>query len=378
MNTPFRTFVLLFSLCAPLPLLALSSAKWQPFVEHYTNDLARQLKKQNIPGAALSIVAAGQPSVAVGFGKTKIKNGRQINAHTRFRLASVSKTFAGSLSAKLATQGQLSLGDPVRKYVTQATTHYKSTLKVKHLLSHSSGLVPNAYDNLIESRMKYEKIVPKLFTISPICKPSKCYGYQNVMFSVIGDVIKKRTGKSYQTWLQQAFFKPLKMRDASVGYKGMVADNNYAHPHVRGRKRWHTARLKKHYYKVAPAAGVNASASDMVQWLKAQLGLYPKVLSQGMLKKQFTPYTHTKKELRRRVWRKKLQQAHYGLGWRIYKYNNETIYYHSGWVQGYRTDIVIVPRLKVGFSLMLNAETGLINELTTQFLNKLLKQQKKA
>ena len=48
------------------------------------------------------------------------------------------------------------------------------------------------------------------------------------------------------------------------------------------------------------------------------------------------------------------------------------MYYHSGWVQGYRADIVVLPRLSIGFSLMLNAETGLINELTTDFIDRVL------
>jgi len=42
--------------------------------------------------------------------------------------------------------------------------------------------------------------------------------------------------------------------------------------------------------------------------------------------------------------------------------------YHSGWVQGYRTDIVVIPSMEIGFSLLLNAESGLINELTVDFI----------
>lgn len=332
------------------------------------------MKKKRIPGAAISIVKPNFPSIALGLGKTKLRNGTPVNATTRFRLASVSKTFAGSLSAKLATNGEFLLRDPVSKYLPDfKLADGKSPLRIYHLLSHSSGLVPNAYDNLIESRMTYPKIVEKLAKVDPICKPGKCYGYQNVMFSLIGEVTKKSTGKSYEKWLEDDIFKPLRMQHASVGYDGMVQDKNYALPHVMGRKKWITARLKPHYYKVAPAAGVNASASDMVQWLKAQLGEFPHVLNADALTKQTHSYTKTKKELKRRVWKKKLNEAHYGLGWRIYDYDGEEVFYHSGWIQGYRADIVVIPKLKIGFSLMLNAEAGLINELTTDFINRALK-----
>ncbi|WP_404340596.1 serine hydrolase domain-containing protein [Pseudoalteromonas mariniglutinosa] len=346
---------------------------WQKLVDNYSQHLKQQLKKQGIPGGALAIVNIGHADHIEGIGFTKVKNGLSVNSNTRFRLASVSKTFAGSLTAKLAAQGEFSLDDPVSMFIPEfANTVYKDDLKVFHLLSHSSGLVPNAYDNLIESRMNYADIVAKLLAVQPICEPGLCYGYQNVMFNLINSVILKSTAMDYTHWLNKFIFAPLQMRNASVGFSAMTKDENYAHPHVRGRSRWYTARLKKNYYKVAAAAGVNASASDMAIWLKAQLGQYPSVLPLAALIKQTRPYTDTKKELYRRVWRNHVKQAHYGLGWRVYNYDDEILYYHSGWVQGYRSDIVILPQQNIGFSLILNAETGLINELTTEFINRVL------
>ncbi|SFB91569.1 serine hydrolase domain-containing protein [Pseudoalteromonas denitrificans] len=350
-----------------------TTENWNKLTGSYVKHLKQALNKKSIPGAALSIVNTNYDSIALGVGQTKIKNGESITVNTRFRLASISKTFAGSLTSKLAEQGAFSLNDSVEKYLPNIKfSNFDESLKIYHLLSHSSGLVPNAYDNLIESRMNYPDIVNKLTSVMPLCIPGRCYGYQNVMFSLIGEITKKSTGVSYSDWLNKAIFKPLNMKNASIGFEAMVADKHYAHPHVKGRKRWHTAKLKKNYYKVEPAAGVNASASDMVQWLKAQLGSYPQILNDKTLKQQIFGYTKTKKELKRRIWREKLKQAHYGLGWRIYDYGGEQLYYHSGWVQGYRADIVVIPRLNIGFSLMLNAETGLINELTTDFIDRVL------
>ncbi|MEL0634635.1 serine hydrolase domain-containing protein [Pseudoalteromonas carrageenovora] len=352
---------------------AKADPNWDAFVKKYGRYAHKKLKNKGIPGAALSIVNINNADYIHTMGVTKIRNGRKVNKHTRFRLASVSKTFAGSLSAKLANEGLLELDKPVSDYLSDfKNTVYKDDLKVFHLLSHSSGLVPNAYDNLIESRMDYPDIVQKLLSVKPICKPGECYGYQNVMFSLIDDVILQSTHKNYAQWLREAIFDPLKMSDASLGFDAMVGDKNFALPHVRGTKRWYSAKLKKNYYKVGPAAGVNASASDMAIWLKAQLGSYPDVLSLDALAKQTRPYTYTKKERYRRVWKKHVNNAYYGLGWRIYDYAKETLYYHSGWVQGYRSDVVVFPHLNIGFSLIVNAETGVINELTTEFIDRVL------
>ena len=352
---------------------AKADPNWDAFVKKYGRYAQKKLKNKGIPGAALSIVNINNADYIHTMGVTKIRNGQKVNKHTRFRLASVSKTFAGSLSAKLANEGLLELDKPVSDYLSDfKNTVYKDDLKVFHLLSHSSGLVPNAYDNLIESRMDYPDIVQKLLTVKPICKPGECYGYQNVMFSLIDDVILQSTHKNYAQWLREAIFDPLKMSDASLGFEAMVEDKNFALPHVRGTKRWYSAKLKKNYYKVGPAAGVNASASDMAIWLKAQLGSYPNVLSLDALAKQTRPYTYTKKERYRRVWKKHVNNAYYGLGWRVYDYAKETLYYHSGWVQGYRSDVVVFPHLNIGFSLIVNAETGVINELTTEFIDRVL------
>ncbi|TMO63320.1 serine hydrolase domain-containing protein [Pseudoalteromonas aurantia] len=353
---------------------AIDSAKvqWNQFLNSYSKQVERKLKEKSIPGAALSIVHGELGDYAKGYGITKVRKGRAVDAHTRFRLASVSKTFAGSLSAKLASENKLLLDDYVSDYLPAfADSEYKH-LKLYHLLSHSSGLVPNAYDNLIESRMPYQDIVERLILVEKICRPGQCYGYQNVMFSIIADVILKATGMPYEQWLKEFVFTPLNMNDGGVGLANMTRDTNYALPHVLGRKRWHTAKLKANYYKVAPAAGVNASAADMVQWLKLQLGYYPSVMSLEALTIQSRPYTRTKRELRRRIWREHVTQAYYGLGWRIYEYKGTTLYYHSGWVQGYRTDVVVIPAINMGFSLLLNAESGVINALTTDFINSAL------
>ena len=346
-----------------------SEQQWQQLVNHYSKQVGVKLKEKSIPGAALSIVY-GNNEFKKGFGKTKVKKGTKINENTRFRLASVSKTFAGSLAAKLASEGKLDLDNTIGHYLPNARNSVHKDLKVFNLLSHSSGIVPNAYDNLVESRMSYFAITNRLLDIAPICKPSRCYGYQNVMFSLIDRVIEAKTGLDYKTWIEEFVFSPLGMLDGGVGVHNLTKDKNFAHPHVLGRKYWHTAKLKDNYYKVLPAAGVNASAADMAIWLRAQLGHFPEVLSLDALTIQSRPYIRTKRELKRRVWRDYVRDAYYGLGWRLYNFDDVEILYHSGWVQGYRTDVVVIPAFDIGFSLLLNAESGLINELTVEFINK--------
>jgi beta-lactamase class C len=126
-------------------------------------------------------------------------------------------------------------------------------------------------------------------------------------------------------------------------------------------------RVLPNYYRVAPAAGVNASALDMGKWLMAQLGSHPEVLNPEVIATLTRPRVKTKREIYRRHWKKLLTEAHYGLGWRIYQLGEHQIAYHSGWVSGFRADVAWSEEHDLGFAILLNAEANSINELTTTF-----------
>ena len=256
-------------------------------------------------------------------------------------------------------------------------------IQLKHLLSHSSGLMPNAYDNLLHENWSMNKIIRRFDRVQPICEPAKCYGYQNIAYGLLQPAIEASQARSYPDLLQERVFSPLKMTDASVGFKVFMEHENTAKPHIL-RKRiktgkkdkqgneikqyvWRTVKVTSDFYKVAPAAGINASITDMAKWLIANLGHNPETLSANLLSELTTPRIRTKKDLRRRFWGEHLIDAHYGYGWRIYQFKDYPIIYHSGWVAGFRADIGYSPDLDIGFAVLINAESNAISEISSQF-----------
>jgi beta-lactamase class C len=110
------------------------------------------------------------------------------------------------------------------------------------------------------------------------------------------------------------------------------------------------------YYRVAPAAGVNASLRDMEKWLIAQMGGRPDVLPTALLDTLHKPGVATPSELHATPWRReRLSGAYYGLGWRVYDYGGETLIYHAGAVAGYRTMIGFFPKYRVGVVTLWNS-----------------------
>jgi beta-lactamase class C len=296
--------------------------------------------EQRIPGMAMAIVHNGQVLSARGYGITDVRNAEPIDAHTVFRLASLSKSFAGTLTGLLVNDGTLRWDSKVVDYMPGfqlVDPTAARSLTVADVLSHRVGLTHNTYDRDLENYADYRVLTQKLAYAPMACQPGTCYGYQNIAFSLIGDVVFAATGDFYSQEVQRRLFKPLGMNDASLGLEGITASARWAKPHVRARGGWASVTPKPTYYQLPPAAGVNASASDMAQWLLAQSGHRPDVLPAPLLATLHAPVVATPGETRGSSWRRqRLNAAGYGIGWRIYDYAGHRVIFHGGAVQGYR------------------------------------------
>ena len=337
-------------------------------VTGFSSFFQQHVADEDITGAAF-VIASRSGIVGLGTaGYTDTTRHHAIDQDTVFRVASVSKTFAAGLTGILIREGRFSWGDRVVDYVPDFRINGDSSqVRIEHLLGQSTGLMPHAYDNLIEDGLPLERIQEKYRELSYMCQPGACYSYQNSIFSLIEPVIEKTTSQSYARLMQTKIFRPLEMKTASVGYESFVSNPNHALPHVKSRGQWKTIKVQPNYYRLAPAAGVNASALDMGKWLAAQLGGQPTVIDPAVIQTLTEPRVATVRDTRRKFWRDLLSEAHYGLGWRIYSLGEHQIAYHSGWVSGYRADVAWSDEHDIGIAVLMNVEGGSISELTTTF-----------
>ncbi|MEM7055233.1 MAG: serine hydrolase, partial [Pseudomonadota bacterium] len=162
-------------------------------------------------------------------------------------------------------------------------------------------------------------------------------------------------------------FEPLAMQTASVGFDAFKRSNNRAEPHLKTRFGWRQTEPRSTYYQVSSAAGINASISDMGAWANAMLGHQPDVISEETIQASLQPMIRTSRELRNRDWRGLLSDAHYALGWRLYELGDETLALHSGWVAGYRAEIILSHQYDLGLVILMNAESRAVGELSSAF-----------
>lgn len=363
--------ILLFSLISVLLSAPVWAAEDDAFIAAFGEDFKAEVEKNKIPGAAYAVVKGGRVVALKTMGSRAVDAELPVNSATVFRLASVSKTFAGELAAILAAEGKFSLDAPVLDYVPNLkfkTAGHASGLTVRHLLSHSSGITPNAYDNMLEDDWGLEKIIPRFDQLGAMCKPGECYGYQNILFSLIEPVIAQSTGETYGPLVSKRLLEPLDMDHASVGLESFLSTANRAEPHVFTRRDgWIRVLVEPNYYRVSPAAGVNASIEDMAKWVRAQMGHKSRVLSPELLESVTTKEVRTTRELNRRSWRRHISDAYYGLGWRIYSFGDDDVVLHSGAVRGYRAFISYSKDMDIGFVMLMNAQTRSIDRLSASF-----------
>jgi len=339
--------------------------------------LAQQvIDQKNLPGMAMAIVQDGRVVSMKGYGRTGGPGYSPVGTDTVFRLASLSKAFAATISSELVAEGAMNFDTPiVNQLPAFKLRDYASSNKVtvRDILSHRVGLTHNTYDRDLESNQPYPLLAEKLSSAPMACTPGDCYAYQNIAFSLIGDLVFASTGDFYSHQVEKKIFHPLGMYSSTYGKDALEHSASWARPHVRGRGGWVAIEPNESYYRVPPAAGVNSSIHDMSQWLIAQMGHRPEVLTQSMLDAIHTPQVSTPGEMRGSGWRReRLNHAWYAMGWRVFDYSGHTMLFHGGAVRGYRGLIAFLPNEDVGIVGPGNSETAAPPGLLPSFMDRAL------
>ncbi len=343
-------------------------------ISEFVSWLRASATEEAIPGVAMAIVTHDSVLLEQTWGLKDVAGKDPISEQSIFRIASMSKTFAGMATALLVEQHLQSwdtLLTDVFPTMHLGTRGASKGIQLKHLVSHSTGLMPHSFSNMLDDGVSYEKIKPKFQQIPTVCAPGDCYGYQNVVFSLTADVVEASTGSSYADFLNYEIFQPLGMLSASVGMEPYSSNPESTKPHRYSRGRWQTTTTNTAYYTAAPAAGVNASIKDMEIWLRANLGGFPDILPPEFLQRVHEPIIATPRGNYFNRW-SGLEKAYYATGWRVFDYRGMRAVHHGGGVRGYRSEMVFVPEADIGLVVMFNAESKLANDVVPAFLDNLI------
>ncbi|TNE58109.1 MAG: class A beta-lactamase-related serine hydrolase [Bacteroidetes bacterium] len=343
-------------------------------VEAYDRYFSAAMQESETPGAAVVIVKDSVIIFQRGYGlKASNKVLDSIGTNTVFRLGSLSKGFAGVLTGMLVDEGKLGWNDRVLRYVPNfslSSPSQTSQVQLAHVLSHTTGLPYHAYTNLIEANYDLDSIIARFPRLRLHGKPGEIFSYQNAAFSMIGKAMEATTGRTFPELLKTKIFKPAGMKNASADWESIEACRDLALPHRRSGPDSITHR----YYNAAPAGGVNASISDMGQWLLVLLGYYPNIISDGTLAKVFEPVVQTTRERQRFRGVEGTKKAYYGMGWRILVNGQDTIVYHGGSVNDFRSEIAFNRHDGIGICVLFNSVTPMATSSIASFFEQYYQQ----
>ena len=329
--------------------------------------IARLMQEPDMVGLAVGTVENGQIRFVKGFGETVAHSGIAVTPDTVFRWASVSKGVAAALVTTLAEEGRLSLDTPIASLGTTLTLPGDArNVTVADVLSHRVGLVRNAWDERLEAGEDPRKLRAALGTLPAFCPPGTCYAYQNIAFDAATEIVEGAGGEAYAALARKRLFKPLGMRNASIGRAGLQHAASWAQPHRRGKA---LVTVNDSYYRVPAAGGVNSSIRDLLRWVQAQMGDAPAVLSPAALETMHRSRVPTPPHGRRGPMDRALTHAAYGLGWRTFVYAGHALVGHRGSVDGYGSLVLFDPADKSGIVMLWNSGVSKPARLQLEFFD---------
>jgi len=238
-------------------------------------------------------------------------------------------------------------------------------------MSHTTGLYKYTYSRLIQKGRSIDQMIRGFRSKGVVTREGTEYEYQTAMFSVIEKIMERQTSNSFQNLLKERVFVPARMENASSDFMTINNNDNVALPHSYNHysKKYKLAKLSESYYNVAAAGGINASISDMGEYLKVLLGHRPEVISKERLQDIFNPLICTsQKETYVNLW-DGVTDSYYAMGWRILDYRGRKIIYHGGNVNQYKTQLLVDPENGIAICTLFNAPNPFNGPVMPTFLN---------
>lgn len=316
------------------------------FAQNTADNLDKILKERfsaSEPGAAVLVVQNDKVLLRKGYGIAEINRKQPIEPDMVFRIGSITKQFTSTAILKLVEEGKLSLNDELSNYLPDFRTQFPVT--IEQLLNHTSGI--KSYTS-VQERMTTEAKKTKVSVAEMLgyiqsypvdFKPGEKWLYNNSAYFILGAVIEKVTGKTYNDYISQTFFKPLKMTASYPDDSKPIA--RQAGGYNKGSGNAYTMADYVHPSIPYSAGSIFSSVDDLWKWNQAVFGY--KLVKRELLEKAWGP-THTTSG----------DVESYGYGWQLGKVGESKAIGHGGGIDGFLSFEVYVPELKIYVCLLAN------------------------
>lgn len=364
----------LAQLPAPAPTAAAATAAATAPAFDLQTDVLRDMRAFDVPGMAIAIVKDGKVIAARGFGVRKLGEPAPVDGKTLFEVASNSKAFTAVALAMLVDEGKLAWDDPVTKHLPDFQmydAYVTHEMTVRDLLTHRSGLGLGAGDLLWwpTTTFSSDEIIEKLRYIRPATSFRNSYAYDNLLYIAAGKIVATKAGKSWGQAIHDRILAPVGMSTTTTSLADNAGVVNQSNAHSKIDDKIAAVKSMPVPNGVG-AVGINTNAEDMARWMTVLLdaGKLPGTDAQGNDKRLFSAARS------RELWSAqtpiriaepnpllaatKPNFRAYGLGFELKDYKGMKIAMHGGALQGFYSQVTMVPEAHLGIAILTNAESG--------------------
>lgn len=322
-----------------------------------------------VPGCAVVVVRGDETLVLAGYGVKQLGRPEPVTPDTVFPLASCSKAFTTTLMAMMVDDGRIGWDDPVRKHLPGfrlSDPAADALVTLRDIASHRTGVA--GHDLLwYHAPWDLSETIRRAARL-PVEKPFRgAFQYSSIMVAAAGRAVANRADRPWEDLVRERITDPLGMKSvtfttADPAYR--AADLPTGYRRVSGGKlepmpRYETAEPN-------PAGSINVTARDMVPWLRFHLanGVHAgkRLVSEANLAETKTPHVPLRMDESLRRLNPDTVQMTYGMGWLIYDYRGRRVFAHGGKIDGFRTQVTLLPDEKIGIALFHNVHDINMNQ----------------
>jgi CubicO group peptidase (beta-lactamase class C family) len=174
---------------------------------------ATALNQRRAPGLSVVVLRGNDVWLARGYGLADVERREPASASHVFQLGSIGKQFLAALVLRLTEQGLLTVDDPVTRHLP-AFSGLPGDLRVRHLLSHTSGirepfLMPGYEAGILDLARPAEELVDLLRRTPVDFAPGSRWSYSNANYMILALLVERLAAKPYEKALADEFFQPL-------------------------------------------------------------------------------------------------------------------------------------------------------------------------
>jgi CubicO group peptidase (beta-lactamase class C family) len=320
-----------------------------------------EMARWTVPGVAVGILRDGQRELH-GYGLANIETEQPVRPDTLFQIGSISKVYTATLIMRLVDEGKLALDEPVITYLPYlklGDVEAQQTITVRHLLSHTSGLFGDYFDDFGPGDDALTRAIATFETLRQQFTPGALWTYCNTGFGLAGALVERMTEQPFETAMRERLFKPLGLeRSFFFAHEAIV------YPHAIGHNQLHpgadeheVARLYPLPRWVNAAGGILANVNDLLTF--AELHLRDGVATDGTRLLS----AESAQAMRQEQTRAANFAEGYGLGWALRMAGGEQVVEHGGSTNGFQAKLVLVPSRSFAIAILTNSSRGsVLNE----------------